>query len=121
MSLVDNLKSWALRMLLPSNWVEWLKGKKRLLGVLSLVIWFCLYAAPTIFPQAQVLLGPIQAIRNFLAAAGIQLDASLFNAGAGLTVVGLCDWVAKHIISDAIASLLKKLEAKALPAGAPHE
>jgi hypothetical protein len=89
MSIRTKLASWFV----PSNWVEWLKTKKRLVGGVSLLVWVLLYAIPVLNPAwttAAEIGRQLAALFNYL---GIPLDATLLEGGAGLTVIGWVDWL----------------------------
>lgn len=104
------MKKLLLKYLLPSNWIEALKGNKRLLGVLSLVLWVCIYAIPAVKPEWAFIAGYATQIQEFLASLGIALNNELLVAGATLTVVGAVDWLYDHVISDLLVKVLKAIE-----------
>ena len=102
------LISW----LLPSNLIEWLKGKKTITGALTLLLWFLIYGLPFVCTQSlcgQVAEYSLQ-LQQLLESLGVELDVGLLKTGAGLTVVGLLDKVFKHWLSDLIAAAAKKLK-----------
>jgi hypothetical protein len=105
-----SLKTKILALLLPSNVIEGLKGKKRLIGIIALLLYVAIYVVPTLFPNLAYIVPIAQKIVDLFTQLGIPLDDTLINAGAGLTVIGLIDWVAKHILSDGLINVLKKLE-----------
>lgn len=74
---------------------NWLKGKKTVIGAISLLLWAVIYAAPIVFPQYAFIVPIAEQVRDALKAAGVDLDGSLFSAGVGFTVVGLIDKLRK--------------------------
>ena len=110
-----SIKSTLIKWLLLSEWMEWLKGKKRILGVVSLLLYAAIYVVPELWPELAYI-SPIAAnIAKQLASLGIPLDTTLSGAGIGLTVLGFLDWIAKHIISDGLIKGLKMLERIVVP------
>ncbi len=72
-----------------------LDGKKTTIGAISLLLWVAIYAIPAFTPEYNWITIYATQIRDFLQANGVLLDNSLFNVGAGFTVVGLLDKVRK--------------------------
>lgn len=104
------MRNLILKYLLPSNWIEWLKGNKRVLGVISLVLWICIYAIPAVKPEWAFVAGYATQLQDLLASLGIVLDNELLLAGSALTLIGAIDWIYDHVISDVLIRLLKGLE-----------
>ena len=104
------MRKLILKYLLPSEWVEALKGNKRLLGVISLLLWIAIYAVPTVKPEWAIVAEYARRVQDFLSGIGISLDNELLVAGAGLTLIGAIDWIYDHVISDILIRLLKGLE-----------
>ncbi len=75
--------------------IEWFNGKKTVIGAISLLLWVTIYAIPAFTPEYNWITIYATQVRDVLNASGIQLDNSLFNAGAGFTVVGLIDKIRK--------------------------
>ena len=88
MSIKDKIRNWLFGKYLVQV-QEYLKGKKTLIGAISLLLWVCIYAIPAFTPQYSFLTVAATQIRDALTSSGIVLDNSLFNTGVGFTVVGL--------------------------------
>jgi hypothetical protein len=95
-----SIKTTIFKWLLPSSLITWLKNKKRLLGVISLLLWICIYAVPVVYPEGNYLTPIAIRIRDFLASLGLDMNSFLFDAGTGLTVIGIVDWATKHWTTD---------------------
>ncbi len=80
--------------------VDYLDGKKTVVGALSLLLWVAIYALPAFTPNYNWITVIATQIRDTLQASGVQLDNSLFNAGVGFTVLGLVDKVRKLITKE---------------------
>lgn len=72
-----------------------LDGKKTTIGCINLGLWILIYAMPAFTPDYNWVTEYATKFRDMLNDSGIVLDNSLFNAGAGFTVVGLVDKVRK--------------------------
>lgn len=88
MSIKDRIRNWLFGKYLVQI-QEYLKGKKTLIGAISLLLWVCIYAVPAFTPQYSFLTVAATQIRDALNSSGIVLDNSLFNTGVGFTVIGL--------------------------------
>lgn len=75
--------------------ITWLNGKKTALGAISLLLWITIYALPAFHPEYNWITVYGTNARDFLLSIGINLDRELFNAGVGVTVLGLGDKVRK--------------------------
>lgn len=80
--------------------VEYLKGKKTVIGAVSFLLWVAIYAMPAFTPQYNFITQYAVMIRDAMQAAGIDLDNELFNAGVGFTLVGLVDKVRRLFKKD---------------------
>lgn len=107
MSIRETIIKW----LIPSEWIKWLKGRKRLLGLISLALWAVIYAVPQVYPDLAYLAPIALKVQEFLVGLGLQLNQELLVGGAAVTVIGLVDWVVKHLISDTLIALFKAVEA----------
>lgn len=85
---------------LADGLIEKLKGKKTLLGLIALVLWFLIYGVPIYFPQYVWLADIALKIQAYLQSAGIILDDSLLTGGAGVTVIGLIDKIRRIFYPD---------------------
>lgn len=74
---------------------EFLNGKKTAIGAVNLLLWVAIYAIPAFTPEYNFITVYATQVRDYLIAAGIELDNSLFNTGVGFTVVGLVDKIRK--------------------------
>lgn len=74
---------------------EFLNGKKTAIGAVNLLLWVAIYAIPAFTPEYNSITVYATQVRDYLIAAGIELDNSLFNTGVGFTVVGLVDKIRK--------------------------
>ncbi len=84
------------------NIAEILNGKKTVIGAISLLLWVTIYAIPAFTPNYNWITVYATQVRDFLQASGIQIDNSLFNVGAGFTVVGLIDKIRKLFKTDEV-------------------
>lgn len=109
MSLQERFKTWlkekTIGLLIPTNWVEWLKGKKTVLGAISLVLWALIYALPAIRPDLAEVAQLALKLQAYLTAAGLDVNTFL-GAGTGLTVIGLLDKLLAHLPSKAAVAVL---------------
>lgn len=112
MSFFSDIKNKIFGWLFPSKWIEALQGKKRILGALSLTLWAILFAIPQFcVAEGCIMLGEYtKQAHDILSAAGIELDDTLFNAGAGLTVIGLIDRILGYWVTDKTKAGLEKIE-----------
>lgn len=108
MGIRETIASW----LVPSAWIDWLNGRKRILGAVCLVLWVAIYAVPAMcVTDVCSTIAVIGAkARDLLMSMGLDLDSALLTTGGALTVVGLADWLVKHFFSNLISGLLKKIE-----------
>jgi len=105
------MKEKLLAWLVPSRWVDWLNGRKRLLGMIQLTLWVLIYAIPAMRPEWMWLASIGGKIQVFLNGAGLDLGNELLASGTGFTVVGLVDWVLNHFPSKFTSGALKAVEA----------
>jgi len=106
---MNAIKTMLLKLITPSGWVDALKGKKRLLGVVALILWVVIYLVPQVAPQYAWLANVGIQAQQVLYSLGINLDSTLLDGGAAITVIGLIDWLFKHVISDAVSKALKAI------------
>jgi hypothetical protein len=109
---IKNLKNKLIAKMIPSNLLEWLKGKKSLIGGISLALWFVAYGLPLFCANPICLtIGEYSIqLRQILESSGIPIDSALFDAGAGLTVYGLLDKISKYFITDKVIEGLKTVK-----------
>ena len=105
--MIDRAKlaSWFI----PSNWIDKLKTNKRLVGGLSFFIWALLYA-PSVNPEWAAAAQAGKALMDLFQHIGINLDATLFDAGAGFTLVGWLDWLLNYGPSNVTKKVLLAAE-----------
>lgn len=77
------------------KFINILNGKKTIIGAISLLLWVTIYAIPAFTPEYNWITVYATQLRDILIASGLELDNSLFNIGAGFTVVGLIDKIRK--------------------------
>ncbi len=99
--------SWLkkLRMLISfkdhaDKLIALLKGKKTVIGAVSMLLWFVIYGVPVFFPQYSFLVEIALKIQEFLASYGMELDTELLGAGAGITAIGLLDKLRRMFYPD---------------------
>ena len=99
-----------LKWLIPSKWVEWLNGRKRILGLISLALWAIIYVVPAVCTTSvcSILATVGVQVHAFLVSLGIDLDSTLLDVGTGLTVIGLIDWIVDHWFSKVLSGFLKR-------------
>jgi len=102
---IDWLKEKAIGLLIPTNWIEWLKGKKTVLGAISFLLWFLIYALPAVRPDLIEVAALARQLQVYLAGLGIDINGFI-EAGAGLTVVGLLDKLLAYLPSKAAVAVL---------------
>lgn len=109
-----SIKGKILGWLVPSVWVDWLNGRKRILGAIALILWVAIYAVPAlcVTPTCSTIAMIGATVRDFLAAQGIVLDGPLLTAGGTLTIIGVIDWIVDHIPSRLTSGILKRVEGK---------
>lgn len=113
---MNRLKAFLVKSLIPSNWIDWLLGRKRVLGVISLALWAAIYGVPAVYPEMGWMAETGLKMQGALEALGANFEGSLVTAGAGLTVVGLVDWILDHMPSRILSGALKKVEKPLKPA-----
>lgn len=74
-----------------------LRGKKTILGALTLLFWFGIYAVPVLFPEYAYIVEPLKNIKEFLESYGLVIGDPMFELGAGVTVIGLMDKLQRFI------------------------
>jgi uncharacterized membrane protein len=109
--MLNWLKEKLAKLVIPSSWVAWLNGKKRLLGLIQLALWALIFGLPAIKPEWVFLAAIGTQIQHYMQAFGVNIGSELLASGAGFTIIGLLDWISKHIISDLTVAGLKKVEA----------
>jgi len=107
MTLKNKILSW----LIPSKWIHWLNGKKRILGAIQLGLWVLIYAIPRVKPEWTFIAAAGIQIQGFLMNLGLDMGNELLTGGVGFTAVGLIDWVLDHFPSKVVIGALKKIEA----------
>jgi len=105
-----SIKETLLKWLVPSKWVTWLNGKKRILGAIQLVLWVLVFAIPRVKPEWAFLAATGLKVQEFLQGLGLDVGSALLSSGTGFTVVGLLDWIMGHKPSKLTAKLLEKAE-----------
>lgn len=98
--------SWYKKLMMLLNFKDYadkliklLKGKKTVIGAISMLLWLVVYGVPVFFPQYSFLVEIALKIQAFLLSYGIELDSELLGAGAGITVIGLLDKL-RRMFSD---------------------
>jgi len=99
-----------LKWLIPSAWIKWLQGRKRILGAIQLVLWVLIYALPALHPDWQAFAVVGQKIQEFLVSLGLDIGGELLGSGVGFTVVGLLDWLFGHRLSLLLEKLFSFFE-----------
>lgn len=121
MNLLHSIRGSLLKLLIPSRWVEYVNGKKTLLGLITLAFWVVLYALPALFPEYAFVAQYAQNILEFLVGSGVAIDQGLLTLGGGLTVIGLLDKLFDHWPSKLFTGALKLVEEGAVKLKAKGE
>jgi hypothetical protein len=106
------LKRKIVKWLLPSGIIVRLRGRKRLIGGISLILWALIYALPEFcLAEACTQATDIsRQVQDLLLSYDLKLDEVLLKGGSGLTVVGLIDRVLKYKPSDTAQKVAKKVK-----------
>lgn len=94
--MIQRVRFWVLELVLKPV-VDWARGKKTVLGAISLLLWVAIYAIPAVKPELAYVADAGKLVKEFLEGAGLSLDKELLGAGLGLTVVGLVDKVRRYL------------------------
>jgi hypothetical protein len=94
----EKVKTWikkkALNTIGLGQIVEWLNGKKTILGSIQLLLWIAVVAVPIIFPEYLIYAEYAKKIAEELANLGIPMDFVLVS-GTGTTAIGLINKILK--------------------------
>lgn len=88
--------------------IEWMKGKKMIMGAIPLLLWVLIYAIPVVMPEWTWAAGLGLWLQHWLTQMGIDLNDPLLTVGGGATLIGLLDKIRR----------LKNGEVEVTP---PHE
>jgi hypothetical protein len=110
------LKTKLAKLIIPSAWIEWLNGKKRILGIIQLALWALIYVVPAVRPEWAAAAAIGLTIQQYLTEFGVNFGSDLFVSGAAFTVVGLIDWISDHFFSDVATAGARKVEAAVVKA-----
>lgn len=80
--------------------IELLKGKKTIIGAVSMLLWFVIYGVPILFPEYLFLVDIAMKLQEWLLAVGVELDKEFLAMGAGITAIGLLDKVRRLFSKD---------------------
>lgn len=105
-----NIQLKMLAWFIPSELVEWLKGNKRLLGFIQLVLWLMIFGLPAVKPEWAFLAEIGKEIQALLISLGIDIGDELFISGQAFSIIGLFDYLVKHGLSDIIIQVLEWIE-----------